>query len=220
MSVKLVISGLAGSGKTSLTKDLENALVISHDGKRYPFKVPHVVIPTFDSASELTALITEKIEAFNERFGKYPETIVFDSVSKIFDTIMDNCNTRFTGFNIYTALNKEVHEVTSYVEDSLVASGINVVLISHAIHDSETSTYSLVGKGDFQKRGGFFAEVDFAMFIEMKSNKRVLHLRSTKFPARTLNDSDPDSLPIDEFSLQDYITELSSTREEVDEFIL
>ena len=69
MSVKLLISAEANSGKTTITKDLENSLVISHDGKRYPFPVPHVMIPTFDSISELVTTVVEKIEAFKDKFG-------------------------------------------------------------------------------------------------------------------------------------------------------
>lgn len=220
MAVKLLISALANSGKTTLTKSLQNALVVSHDGKRYSFAVPHVHIPSFVTMQELIDTINAKIVAYEEKFGEYPKTIVFDSVSKIFDTIYDSCNTRFTGFNIYSALDKEINLLTSYIENTLIASDMNVVLISHATYDSDSATYNLVGKGQFSKRGGFIAEVDQAAFIELKSNKRILHLRSTRFPARTLRDADPDSLPVDEFNLQDYIDTLSAEQSSVDEFAL
>ncbi len=85
MSAKLLIAAEANAGKTTLTQTLTKALVISCDGKKYSFPVPNVPVPSFDSAKELVDLIIEKIEAYNERFGEYPETIVFDSVSKIFD---------------------------------------------------------------------------------------------------------------------------------------
>ena len=85
---------------------------------------------------------------------EYPKTIVFDSVSKIFDTLMDNCNTKFTGFKVYSELNKEIHQFTDFIQNSLIASDMNVILISHAIYDADTTLYNLVGKGDFQKRGG------------------------------------------------------------------
>ena len=154
MSIKLLIAAESNSGKTTLTKDLQDSLVISHDGKRYPFAVPHVMIDTFATVEELINTTNEKIIAYKERFKIYPKTVVFDSVSKIFDTILDNCNTKYTGFAIYTNLDKEIHELTDYVQNTLIASDMNVVLISHALFDADTGKYNLIGKGNFQKRGG------------------------------------------------------------------
>lgn len=220
MAAKLLISAEANSGKTTLTKSLENSLVVSHDGKRYPFKVPHVMVPKFGSVQELVDLTVQKIEAYNEKFGQYPDTVVFDSVSKIFDTIHNNCNEKFKGFTIYSELDKEVSALTAFIEESLIASGMNVVLISHAIYDADNAKYNLVGKGSFSKRGGFLAEVDEAIFIEVKSNKRVLHFRSTKFPARTLQEDLPDNINVEDFALQDHINTLVNGSTEVDQYAL
>lgn len=149
MSVKLLISGVSNSGKTTLTRDLDpkTTLVISHDGKNYPYPLPHVNIGDFGTAKELIDIANAKITAFKEKLGSYPKTIVIDSVSKIFDTLMDSMNIKHTGFKIYSELNKEVHEVTNYIQNVLIASNMNVVLLSHAIYDPETTNYNLVGKG-------------------------------------------------------------------------
>lgn len=156
MSVKILVSGVSNSGKTTLTKDLDpkTTLVFSHDGKNYPYALPHVNIDTFDTTAEFIALANDKITAFKEKLGSYPETIVIDSVSKVFDTLMDSMNTKHTGFKIYSELNKEIHAFTDYIQNVLIASNMNVVLVSHAIYDADTTNYNLVGKGDFQKRGG------------------------------------------------------------------
>jgi len=220
MSVKLLISAEANSGKTTLTRDLEDSLVISHDGKRYPFPVPHVLVPTFDTAQGLIELVTEKIGAYKEKFGHYPATIVFDSVSKIFDTMFSNCNEKFKNFTIYSELDKEITAFTAFIENSLVASDMNVILISHALYDAETAKYSLVGKGSFAKRGGFLAEVDEAIFVELKNNKRLLHFRSSKLPARSLHPDVQDMCAVEEFNLQEHIKLLSGSSDEVDEFAL
>jgi hypothetical protein len=220
MSVKILISAEANGGKTTLTKDLANSLVVSHDGKKYPFPVPHVLVPAFDSIQELIDLTIEKIETFNQKFEKYPDTVVFDSVSKIFDTIHTNCNEKYKGFVIYSELDKEITKFTSFIEESLVASSMNVVLISHALYDSETAKYNLVGKGSFAKRGGFLAEVDEGIFIELKSNKRVIHFKSTKLPARSLLEDLPDSMPIDDFNLQEHINKLSGNASNVGNYQL
>lgn len=146
-AVKILISAEANGGKTTLTKDLKDSLVISHDGKKYPYPIPHVMVPTFGSAIELEELVADKINSYKERYNEYPSTLVFDSVSKIFETMNNNCNEKFKGFTIYSELDKEIRAFTSFIENSIIASGINVVLISHALYDSETAKYSLVGKG-------------------------------------------------------------------------
>lgn len=220
MSIKLLISAEANSGKTTLTKSLKDALVVSHDGKRYPFTVPHVMVDTFPAVSDLINLINTKIVAYKEKFGSYPKTIVFDSISKIFDTILTNCNTKHTGFKIYSELDAEVTALMSYIENTLIASDMNVVIISHAIYDADTTKYNLVGKGSFAKRGGVLAETDQALFLETKSNKRIVHFRSTKFPARTLVEDDPDSIDVTAFNLQDYIDKLAAAQTLADDYAL
>lgn len=222
MSVKILISGVSNSGKTTLTKDLDpkKTLVISHDGKNYPYPIPHVNVDTFDTTAELVNIINDKVSAFKEKVGAYPETVVIDSVSKVFDTLMDAMNTKHTGFKVYSGLDKEINEFTSYIQNVLIASDMNVVLLSHAIYDADTTNYNLVGKGSFAKRGGFLSEVDNSVFIETKSNKRIVHHRSTKFPARTMLEGVPDSEPVDNYSLKNHIQELTKLKDGVAEFIL
>ena len=220
MSVKLLISGESNAGKTTLTKSLVDTLVVSHDGKKYGFPVPHITVPTFDSTADLIELVNSKIVAYKDKFGSYPKTVVFDSVSKIFDTMHNNCNNKYTGYKIYGGLDKEISAFTTYIENTLIASNMNVILISHALYDPDTAKYTLVGKGSFSKKGGFLSEVDQAIFIEAKAAKRLVHFRSSKFPARTLQDDDPDSIDVAKFNLQDYVTKLASTQESVDEFEL
>jgi hypothetical protein len=218
MTIKLLISGESNSGKTTLTKGLENSLVISHDGKRYPFRNAHASIASFSTTEELINFVNEKIEAYNTKYNNYPQTIVFDSVSRVFDTLYDSCNSKYTGFAIYSELDKNIKQLTSYIEDTLIASGFNVVILSHAIFDAETGKYNLVGKGSFAKIGGFLSTVDEAIFIEPKSNKRVLHFRNTKYPARTLQDDISDSMDVSDFNLTDYITHLTEVSAQTDEF--
>ena len=220
MSVKLLLAAESNSGKTTLTKSLKDALVISHDGKKYPFEVPHVMVNHFDSTRELSDLVNSKIIAYKEKFGKYPVTIVFDSVSKIFDTMLAVCNKKHTGFKIYSELNSEINEFTTYIQNTLIASDMNVILLSHALYDQDTAKYNLVGKGDFSKRGGFLSETDQSLFIEVKGAKRIIHFRSPKFPARTLRTEDPDTMPVDDFNLQEYIEVLGTSQAAVDEFAL
>lgn len=211
MAAKLLVSGIAGSGKTTLLKTLEDVLVISHDGKPFSLPIPHVYVKSFSGVQELIQLVGTKVQAYKEKFGKFPKTIVFDSVSKIFDTISNNCNVKYTGFTIYSQLNKEINEFTTFLEEDVAAQGVNLVILSHATYDQDTESYKLVAQGKFAERGGFYAEVNESVFIQPKGNKRTLHLRSTKFPARTHNDDLPDSVEVSEFNLQDHINLLQQT---------
>ena len=220
MAVKLLISGMSNSGKTTLTNTLTDCLVVSHDGKNYPFAKPHTNVASFGSTAELITLINEKMEAYNTKFKTYPTTVVFDSVSKIFDTLLDSCNIKHTGFKVYSELNREIHEFTDYVQNVLISADINVVLVSHALYDAETAIYTLVGKGDFQRRGGFLAETDNAVFLETKNNKRIVHHRSTKFPARTTLSEISDYQNVEDYDLQGHIDLLAQVHSEVDSYEL
>lgn len=219
-AVKLLIAGLSNSGKTTSLKSLNNAYVLSHDGKKFPFPIPHTNVPTFDSVAQLTDLMTTKIQAYQDAKGELPQTVVVDTVSKIFDTIYDNCNKKFTGFKIYSEIDLEIKAFTDYIQNVLVENGMNVVLLSHALYDADTATYNLVGKGSFSKRGGFLSEVDYSSFLELRNNKRYIHHRSTKFPARTLLESAPDSQLVEEFDLQAYIDAIAEINSAVENFEL
>lgn len=220
MSAKILISALANSGKTTLLKSLNNVLVIAHDGKKYPFPQPHVNVDSFNSMDEFIGLCNSKVAAYKDKFGELPETMAFDSVSKIFETIADYCNEKFTGFNVYSNLNKEVHKFTDYIENTLITNGINVVIVSHAVWDADTTTYQLVAQGAFAKKGGFLSEVDQAVFVEVKSNKRTVHHRSNKFASRTTLDDMPDNEDANEYNLQAHIEKLVSVKDAVAEYIL
>ena len=67
---------------------------------------------------------------------------------------------------------------------------------------------------------GFISEVDNAIFLEGKANKRIVHHRSLKFPARTVLPELPDSQPADEYNLAEHIAVLSQLGDDVAEFIL
>ena len=220
MSVKLLISAETNSGKTTLVKSLKDTLVISHDGKKFPLKIPHVNVNGFSDIEDFTDTVNGTIIAYKERFGDYPKTVVFDSVSKIFDTISDNCNNKYSGYAIHTGRNIEVCKFTRYIEDTIVGSDMNVVLISHAIYDADSGRYKLIATGGFANRGAFLAEVNDSIFIEIKGSKRIIHFRSTKFPARTLQDDLPDSIPVEKFNLNDHINMLSTRINDVNEYEL
>ena len=62
--------------------------------------------------------------------------------------------------------------------------------------------------------------MDEAIFIEPKGDKRILHFRSTKFPARSLIADLPNSMNVNEFNLQDHMDLLRNCGEIAEEFAL
>jgi GTPase SAR1 family protein len=220
MAVKLLIAGQANTGKTTLLQSLEDVFVVAHDGKQYPFPQPHINISRFNSVSELLATVNTKLGVYKEKFGKLPTTIAFDSVSTIFETIANNCGSQYKGFDSWKHVNMEVAEFNSYIEDTLIPNGINVVIVSHAVWNVDTATYELVAQGSFAKKGGFLSTVDNSVFIEVKSNKRIIHHRSTKFAARSALADLPDNQPVEEYNLQQHINKLSELKNSAAKFEL
>lgn len=204
MATKVLVLGLPASGKTTLLKTLKDAYVVAVDGKEYPFEQPHTNIESFENVSELLDVINEKVLIYEQKFGKQPNTIVFDSVSRILTYITDACNAKFNGFTVWSEANKQISVFVNFIND-IVASGINVVLVSHVIWNEEISRFTEVAQGNFGKIGGFASVVDFSVSLEVKSNKRIAHHRNPKFLARTLVESVPDSQPVEEFDLQNYL---------------
>lgn len=216
---KLLVSGTSNAGKTTLTKDLKDTLVISHDGKAYPFEVPHALLTDITTTDDIVNFVNEKVLAYEDAYGTMPTNIVFDSVSRIYDSLNESCSRRFTGFTIYSNLDKEIKAFADFLEE-ILEGGVNLIIISHALFDAEENKYNLVGKGSFAKLGGFLSVVDEGIFVEAKNDKRILHFRSTKFPARTLREELPKSMPSTDFDLQAHVELLKQSGESASKFTL
>jgi hypothetical protein len=121
--------------------------------------------------------------------------------------ITDACNKKYTGFNVWTEANKQIQEFVRFV-DSLVDADISVVIINHAIYDQDVRKYIEVCQGSFAKIGGFLSTMDFSSFLETKGNKRIVHHRNPNMMSRTLLDDVPDSQPVEEYNIQEYIDKI------------
>lgn len=208
--IKFLISGLPNIGKSTLIKDLdpEETLLISRDGKKSPLHLPKKTIEDFTNAQDLVNQIIAAIKAYKEAKGKNPKTIIIDSISKIFLDIEAKILRRITSFP-YGVINTEITLFMGFLEHSL-ASQCNLGMISHAEFDKDLNSYSLVNAGGaWGKKGGAISEVENALFIEMKGNKRIIHHKTYKFLSRTLSVAIPDTQPVEDFNLQTYINTLA-----------
>ena len=215
MPAKVLITGMPNTGKTSLVKTLKNAYVVSRDGKPFPFEMVHTDIPDYTKVEELLDIVAAKIEAYKEKLGEYPDTIVFDSVSRIFTDIETSCSNRFSGYDVWSNVNKEINKFLSAVNE-LLDNGFNVVLVAHAVWDEKAGTYIETCKGSFAKIGGFLSTVDYAINIDIKGNKRILTHRGTHL-SRTLLDDMPEKEDANNFNLQDYLNKIKAKSNVVQE---
>ena len=200
---KILINGVAGTGKSSLLKSLTDAFVISRDGKDFPFQIPHTTIREYfgmdvifyggeiDADGEKVTIegVWDKLVRYQEKNGSFPRTVAIDSVSKLMQDAIDYANLHFENFDVHSSINKEIAILTSFVQEVLVANGMNVVMINHVMSNDKKG-FVPVGQGKFKDKGGFYSEVDYSLFIEGGKYPKVTH-RGTEKQARTLLDDMP-----------------------------
>lgn len=214
MGIKLLISALPNMGKTTLLSSLENVLVIARDGKKYPFPQPHKNIKDFsiDSlspADEIIEQVSSAIKAYKQKFNnEIPDTIVFDSISKILLDIEGITLQRIKSFP-YGVINTEIKKLMDFIEG--LTSRCNVILVSHAVYDEESFGFKLVNAGgSWSKKGGVISEVDYAIFLEMVGSDRKIHFKNPLMLSRTIGLDVPDTMMVSEFNLQQYVNQLKN----------
>lgn len=215
MSAKILITGMPNTGKTTLLKPLQNALVMARDGKPFSLELPHVNVAEFKNIDEFLNLLDEKLEAYKNKLGSYPDTIVFDSVSRIFTDIETSCGKRFNGYEVWANVNKEINKFLEAI-NMLQENGFNIVLIAHAVWDENAKKYIETCKGSFAKIGGFLSTVDYALNIDIVGNKRMITHRGTSL-SRSLLDDIPDKESATDFNLQTYIDKIKAKSDVVSE---
>ena len=214
--VKLLICGLANSGKTSLCKKLKDAFIISYDGKPCSLVMPHTDIKDFESIDAFKALVNDKILAYRDRFGKLPATVVFDSVSRIEDHIEDYCKVKYRGFDVWSGVSAEVKHLCDYINQLLDKT--NVIIIVHTTYSETAGKYIETCKGSFAKIGGFLSTVDYAITTEISGKKyKVIHRGQT---ARTLLNDLSSEENADEFNLQSYIDKIAEQASKSNEWAI
>lgn len=202
MAAKVLINGKSGVGKSSLIKHLEKPFVISRDGKEFPFELPHMTIRNYtdmktilyggttriDGENVEVEGVVDKLEKYVEIYGEAPGTVVIDSVSKLMQDAIDASNLKFTGFDIHSNINKEIAHLTTFVQEYLVANGVDVVLVNHVM-ENDKNGYIPVGQGKFKDKGGYYSEVDESILVT--EDLCVIH-RGAENQARTLLEDMPD----------------------------
>jgi hypothetical protein len=205
MSAKLLVNGEAATGKTTLLRSLDptKTLVISRDNKTFGLPIPHMLVEEYydmstllygadvtqeDGSLEHIDGVVDKMEAFKDSLGHYPETVVFDTVSQI---TMDVINKALKTPNVYGSqgaeINKELGIFVDFLHEYLELNGINIVLLNHVIKDKsdEATEYVAFGQGKFKEKGGFFSIVDESVTIAQEGSYLVAYTKGALKQARS-----------------------------------
>lgn len=218
--VKLLVVAKEKTGKTTLVSSITNGLVVSTDNKAFTGKVPHFRHSAYLGIQNFIDVTNDKIEKYQEKYGEYPKTLVIDSVTHLQIAMERWANDKFTGFNIWSNLGKEILMFNAYLEDTILASGINVVLTAHCVYDADNAIYEIASPGNFGKQGSWLSVVDNAIFIEIKNGKRIVQHTNTKFPCRSNLEGIMESQPIEDYDLNAHIQALSEATTESEDYVL
>ena len=220
MAIKLLVSAFESSGKSTITSQLEDVLVFNFDHKEYSFKVPHANLKNYEGMDYLITQMSEKIKAYKERFGNFPKNIVFDTVTQMYSSMQKFNADKYKGFDVHTNNNKDTLSFNQFIEDTIIPSGINAIVVAHTAYDEATARHVIPATGAFAKAGSWLSVVNDAVFIEKKTNKLVVHTSGLKYPARSTLTDLATGVDIEQYSLQDHIHKLESVKSEATEFVL
>jgi hypothetical protein len=236
MAERLLISGKANSGKTTLLKDLpaDATFVVSIDEKPFPLEIPHKNVYGFTdmegfvygedhedengNATHITGIV-ESLEQFKERFGSMPKYFAIDSVSRVFQTAYDNLNDKYPtdNFKLYAELDREIRRFREFLT-MMQKEGINVIIISHALYDEKEGTYKMVDSGKFSKSGGFLGIVDHAVFVEVKGKKRTIYHKNASLASRSLLEDLPEKQDVSEYNLKEHVDAIIASKADIAKF--
>jgi len=220
MAIKLLVSGFENTGKSTTAAGIKDALVINFDRKEYGFPVPHVNITAYAGIDALIDTINEKLGAYQDKFGKLPATVVMDTVTQFYSTMQAYNDNNFKGFDIHKNNNRDTLNLNAYIEDVLIANGVNVVIVAHTTFDPDTARHIIPATGQFGKAGSWMSVVNDAIFIEKKTGKFIIHQKSMKFPCRTTLQDMAESVDGADYDINEHIAKLTASKIEAQEFVL
>jgi len=217
--IKLGIFALENSGKTTIISNIKDALVVSTDNKAFTGKVAHYRYAKYEGLEHFIDTLHEKVEKYQERYGKLPRTIVIDSITHLTNSIDKYCNDKYTGFNVYSNLSKDILALNAFFEEEIIPAGINIVMTGHVLYDADTAKFRIPCSGSFGKTGAWLSVLDNAAYIEVKGNKRTIHHKTSKFPCRSILDIE-ESQDVSTYDINEHIEMLEALNTDSEEFVL
>ncbi len=218
--IKFLVSGYESSGKSTITSQIKDSLVINCDRKPYSFTIPHATYKEWNGLASFTDFINEKIRAYKEKHGNLPKYLVIDTITQLYGEMVRYNNSKYTGFTIHNQNNKDSLDLNKYFESIILANGINLVIVAHTIYDADTAAHTIPAQGDFKKNGSWLSVVDNAIFISKAGNKLQVYLSSFKFPARTTLEGMPEKVDIKDYNITEHLAEFEHLQTKIDDFEL
>lgn len=218
MSIKLLINGIAGAGKTDLLGTLgKESFVVSRDAKKFMLPIPHMLVDkwydmsTFlyggehkneDGAKEYVPGVYDKLMVYADKMGQPPENVAIDSVSQIWMDVIDKASLTPNVYGSQGAeVTKEMGLFVKFVHEVLELNGINVILLNHVIEEKvdgkPTGSYVPFGSGKFKEKGAFYATVNEAVTVVPQGTNRYVYTRNDDKQARTTLKDIPDKVWIE-----------------------
>jgi len=155
--IKLLVSAFESSGKSTLTSRLTDVLVINFDHKEYSFKVPHANLKEYEGMDKLLEDISSKVTGYKEKFGKLPATVVFDTVTQMYSSMQKYNADKYKGFDIHSNNNRDTLAFNDFIENVIIPSGINAVIVAHSSYDEATARHIIPATGAFAKAGSWLS---------------------------------------------------------------
>lgn len=216
---KLLITGLESTGKTTLTSKLEKALMVSVDGKAYPFARPHYRPEKYSGLPNFKNELIQKLKSYKAKYGERPQTVVFDTVTKLYENMYKYAQANFKGFDVHNTISNETLSFNDLIEELLIANGVNVVIIAHVVYDEKTSRYTVPATGQFKNSGSWLSLVDNASFVHVQGNTRMISHTELKYPCRTTVEMDKVQ-KVDDYDINTHIAKLEKSQGDNSEFAL
>lgn len=221
MAIKFLVSGYEASGKSTLTSTIKDALVINFDKKEYTFECIHANFKDYHGMEGVIDFIMDKLKSYKDKFNKYPKYLVLDTITQLYSAMTRYNSVKYTGFKIHEQNNIDTLDLNTFLEDTVIANDISVIIVAHTIVDEKSSRHIIPAQGQFAKAGSWHSVTNESLFIEKSSGKLIVYLKDFNYPARTtLKDIEKHKLPIDEFDINKHLDRLTNSKSNVEKFIL
>ena len=213
--VKLLVTGLESSGKSTITSKIKDALVINFDNKEYNFEVANADFREYTGLDSVIDKKKKKLVAYKEKNGKFPKVLVIDTVTQLYSSMVLYNSKKYTGFNIHSQNNVDTLDLNNYFEDVILANGVDLVVVAHAIFDPDTKAYTIKSQGQFRDAGSWLSIVNDSIFIEKRNGKLTVFLNDIKYPSRTSLEKIEEKMSIDDYDINTHLEKLRNSKETI-----
>lgn len=220
MAIKILITGFENTGKSTLASKVKDAFIINCDRKDYPFKVPHSNFPEWRGLDDFINFTNSKIKAYKEKFKKLPKYVIFDTITQLYVNMVKYNNKVYQGFSIHSQNDTDTLGINSYIEDTLLKNGINVIIMAHTKRDAKTDRYEIPAQGSFKSTGSWVGVVTEGIYIDRVDDRHDIVLKNNSISVVRSSlefKDDVVSIPFNEFDINEHLNKIISVNKDAKE---